>query len=288
VGLGDWILATAEAKHYNEKHKLPVAFRSPKTGKFFWSEVFRNNPRILKDPYPGQKFVAIHNAAGSRPYIKEITTEKVIYNMAFKAEPGELFLTKEEKATSLPGCVLIEPHTKDKEFSRNKAWPWERWQELVNRNPDVPWVQLGNAEAKSLNGVKRVVTKSFRDALGYVNGCALVVTTDGALHHAAAALGKLAVVLWGGLAPHTVLGYDSHINICKTYYSCGSLLTCKHCRDAMDAITVDEVQEALETSLQGLAAGRGRGDNEVPSGAAGQDRDRSLPTSEASRSPQVR
>ncbi len=26
MGIGDWLMATAEAKHYNEKHGLPVAF----------------------------------------------------------------------------------------------------------------------------------------------------------------------------------------------------------------------------------------------------------------------
>jgi ADP-heptose:LPS heptosyltransferase len=245
-------LATAEAKHYNEQHKQPVAFKSPKTGKFFWSEVFRHNPRILKDPYPGQKFVAIHNASGSRPYITAITPERVIYNMDFRAEPGELFLTPEEKRQCIPGCVIVEPHTKDKEFSRNKAWPFEKWQELVD-GLDLPWVQLGGEESKSLKNVKRIVTKTFRDSLGYLNNSALLVTTDGALHHAAAALGKKAVVLWGGLAPHSVLGYDSHINICKTDYACGSVLTCEHCKQAMDAITVAEVKEAIETSLRSVA-----------------------------------
>lgn len=254
MGLGDWIMATAEAKYYNEKHGLPVAFKSPKTGQFFWSEVFRNNPRMIKNPSPGTKFVAVHNASGSRPYIARIDEERVHFNMAFKAVPGELFLTAEEKAKCIPGCVIVEPHTKDKEFSRNKAWPWERWQELV-KSLDLPWVQLGPQEAKTLEGVQRVVTQTFRDSLGYLNSCALLVTTDGALHHAAAALGKPAVVLWGGLAPWTVLGYDSHTNICKTDRVCGSIYSCPHCAAAMDAITVEEVKEAIETSLRGVVTG---------------------------------
>lgn len=254
MGLGDWLMATAEARYYNEKHNLPVAFKSPKTGKFFWSEVFRNNPRILKDPYPGQKFVAINNSSGSRPYIKEIWPDHIVYNEKFKAEPGELFLTPEEKSKNIESCYIIEPHTKEKEFSRNKAWPWERWQELVDRNPDLPWVQLGNGEAQSLEGVSRVVTKTFRDAIGYIAACSLVITTDGALHHAAAALGKPAVVLWGGLAPSGVLGYDSHINIAKQDKYCGSLNACDHCRSAMNLITVDDVEGAIEASTRRLAA----------------------------------
>jgi hypothetical protein len=253
MGLGDWLLATAEAKFYNEKHNLPVAFKSPKTGKYFWSETFRNNPRILKDPAPGTKFVAIHNCSGSRPYITEITPDRVHYNMDFKAVPGELFLTAEEKAAGIQGAVLIEPHTKSQEFSRNKVWPWDRWQEVVSRL-DLPWVQLGSEENTSLDGVKRVVTKSFRDALGYINKASLVVTTDGALHHAAAALGKPAVVLWGGLAPWTVLGYSTHTNICKATSVCGSIKSCSHCQKAMEAITVEEVIKAIDEMRAGRLA----------------------------------
>jgi ADP-heptose:LPS heptosyltransferase len=148
---------------------------------------------------------------------------------------------------------LIEPHTKSQEFSRNKEWPWDRWQEVVKRL-DLPWVQLGNEESKSLDGVKRVVTKSFRDALGYINKASLVVTTDGALHHAAAALGKPAVVLWGGLAPWTVLGYSTHTNICKATSVCGSIKSCSHCQKAMEAITVEDVIKAIDEMRAGRLA----------------------------------
>lgn len=238
-------MATAEAKHHNEKTGLPVVFANKQTRKTYWSEVFQNNPRILKNPVNGQEVVVIQNHGGKRPYIKEIYPDHIVFDMSYKAVPGELFLTEAEKKRCIPGCVIIEPHTKEKEFSRNKAWPWERWQALVDALP-LPWVQVGHPEVKSLNGVTRALTRSFREALGYVNSCSLVVTTDGALHHAAAALGKPAVVLWGGLAPHTTLGYDFHTNICMTDRVCGSIGPCDHCKEAMQAITVEMVREAIE------------------------------------------
>ena len=248
MGIGDSILSTAEARYYNEKTGLPVVFANTKTKKVYWDEMYENNPRILRNPEPGQKVVVVENIPNRRPYITLGTPERYYYNLEFKAEPGELYLTEEEKASCIKGAVIVEPNTKDYGFSSNKAWPWERWQELVKRL-DLPWVQLGPPEAKSLDGVQRVVTKTFREALGYINGASLVVTTDGAMHHAAAALNVPAVVLWGGLAPHTVLGYDSHTNICKTDRVCGSFHACAHCSDAMNAITVDEVAKAVSARL---------------------------------------
>ena len=228
---------------------MPVVFADKKTKEVYWDEVFENNPRVVKSPKDGQKVVIVENIPLRRPYISLRTPERYYYNLEYKAVPGEIYLSDEEKAKGIDGAVIVEPHTKTNSLSQNKAWSWERWQELVSRER-LPWVQVGTEDCKSLDGVTRVVTKTFRDALPYVNRARLVVTTDGALHHAAAAFGKPAVVLWGGLAPHTVLGYDSHTNICKTDRVCGSFHACAHCLDAMNAITVDDVQKAVSERLQ--------------------------------------
>jgi hypothetical protein len=250
MGIGDWILATAEAKELNEKNNLPVVFAHPKTGAPYWSEVFKNNPRILKDPQRGQKCVVVRShGGGHRPYHKGYDGERFHWNYDYKTVPGELFLSPEEVKEGIPGAVLIEPHTKEGASSLNKAWPFERWQEVVDKLP-LPWVQLGNAEPKSLKRVHRVVTKNFREALAYVDKCSLVVTTDGALHHAAAALGKKAVVLWGGLAPPSMLGYDFHKNICHATSWCGFNKHCDHCKTAMNRITVEEVIKGIHEMRQ--------------------------------------
>lgn len=240
-------MASADARFYYKKHGLPVVFANPKSGKPQWSEVFKGNPKILKDPAPGQKCVVDRNhGAGHRPYHKGYDGEKLQFdwNYDFKAEPGELFLSKEERAVGIPGAVIIEPNTKNADLSRNKAWPWERWQALVDRTP-LPWVQLGDRESPTLKGVTRVSTKHFRDALGWLEKASLLVTTDGALHHAAAALGRPAVVLWGGLVPPSMLGYDAHRNISHAKDWCGLNKPCDHCRNAMESISVDEVREAI-------------------------------------------
>jgi ADP-heptose:LPS heptosyltransferase len=114
---------------------------------------------------------------------------------------------------------------------------------------DVNWIQLGTPDRRALPGVRKINTKRFREALPYLNKAKLVVTTDGGLHHSRAALGKDAVVLWGGLVPPTILGYVTHKNIWHGAEPCGNRSLCDHCRKAMDSITVEEVKEAIEERL---------------------------------------
>lgn len=257
MGLGDWILATAEARHFHNIHELPVVFAKRETRQVFWSEVFENNPKIVREPQPGQNVVVVENYDGRRPYIKLVTRERYHYNNNFCIEPGEIFLSDKEKALGIEveGAVIVEPHTKTgMGLSRNKAWPWERWQELVS-SIDRPWLQLGTGRV--LEGVRHVRTERFRDALPYIAKASLIVTTDGATHHAAAALDKKAVVLWGGVASPDLLGYRTHINICHEENPCGSFNDCLHCREAMGRIEVEEVRDAIQRLSVGSAqAGR--------------------------------
>jgi ADP-heptose:LPS heptosyltransferase len=82
--------------------------------------------------------------------------------------------------------------------------------------------------------------------LAMVAQAKLVVTTDGMLHHAAAAFGVPAIVLWGGVVSPKILGYPTHINIWNGAQPCGSYAeVCSHCREAMDSISVDQVKKHL-------------------------------------------
>jgi ADP-heptose:LPS heptosyltransferase len=167
----------------------------------------------------------------------------------WKAEPGEIYLTDGEK-TKESGFVYIEPNIKGS-FGNNKDWGFDRWQAVVDALPDIRFVQ---GPGRKLRGIEQRDTGSFRGACGLLHGADFFVGTDGALHHAAAALGKRAVVVWGGLIGPETLGYDSHINLRgKGVKDCGSITPCLHCRQAMDQVKVGMVIEAVsslaETSM---------------------------------------
>jgi hypothetical protein len=244
LGLGDWVMATADAKRINEQHDVRVVFGDGRTR--HWSEVLERNPRIAKDLKPNERFAWIANYPGHRPYIKEITKQRYIFNEAFKAEPGELFPPEPREKGDY---ILIEPNVKTMfHIGRNKDWGFDNWQALTSKL-DLPWYQMGGD--RLLRKDRQLKTKTFTNALNQLAGAKLLVTTDGALHHAAAALGIPAIVLWGGVASPKNLGYDSHINLWHGDEPCGThSFKCDHCRNALAKITVEEVIHAIEKTYE--------------------------------------
>jgi hypothetical protein len=203
MGFGDQILATATVKKAFARLNRPVCIGNG--AQVEWSEVFHGNPKISRHPYPGVRWV--REFEGFRPYIDYAKSEKgrFTWNMDYRAQPGELYLTHEEKARykEFDGAIYIEPNVKTT-ITTNKDWGFERWQDLVSATIHVRYIQ---GAGRRLAGVGQAGTETFRAACALLSNCSLFVGTDGGLHHAAGALGIPAIVLWSGYAPSSVLGY---------------------------------------------------------------------------------
>lgn len=241
MGVGDWIMATADAKDVNEKYGVRVVFGDGQNQHY--SEVFDRNPRIAQELLPGERFAWVANYPSRRPYIKQVHKYHFDFHEEFKARAGELF----PSAPKSGGYVLIEPNVKKQYLiGANKDWGFSNWKELV-RKIDCEWYQMGNGPM--LDKKRMIKTPTFTDAVNHLAGARLLITTDGALHHAAAALGIPAIVLWGGVASPRNLGYDTQTNIWHGAEPCGThSKKCAHCQQAMKKITVDEVLSAYERS----------------------------------------
>jgi ADP-heptose:LPS heptosyltransferase len=119
---------------------------------------------------------------------------------------------------------------------------------VVKFLPDVRFIQ---GPGRRLDGVEQAQTDSFRQACALLSKASLFIGTDGGLHHAAAALGKPAVVIWGGYTHPRNLGYDFHVNLqANGVEPCGLTIPCQHCRTAMDRVTVKEVVQAVKGELR--------------------------------------
>jgi hypothetical protein len=240
MGLGDWIMATSQVRELNERtgKKVVVVDRLNRPR---WSEAFENNPRILRSHEPD--CTKLLNAGGARPYIRQKTTTHWIWQR-WDITPGEIYLTEEERTlgSMYAGRTVVEPNTKDP-YS-NKAWVFDRWQELVNRFPPDTFIQLGSDGSRKLAGVPFVQT-SIRQAFAVLSAARLFVGTEGAMHHAAAALGVPAVVLWSEFIGPKYTGYSSQTNIRKVEKVCGSRIPCQGCKAAMAAISVDEIHRII-------------------------------------------
>ena len=212
-----------------------------------WCEVaFRHNPNIANSlTEPNLEWINYHK--GNRIYNKQ-GNGRWIWNYDFRPVPGEFFFSEDEKSHAVDrwDAVLIEPNVPwHKPVAPNKDWGKEKYQRLADwfRKDGLRVFQMGHGKVR-LSGIEVVDTQGdFRKAVASLSGFGLAVLPEGGLHHAAAAVGTRAVVLFGGFIPVEVTGYSGHMNLNGGAEACGSFRECPHCRAAMQKITVEEVYE---------------------------------------------
>lgn len=219
-----------------------------------WSDVWLYNP-IVAPPEAVARGEPVHrivNAPGARPYLHYPFTRETGWRFTdwcANDHRGQLYFSQEERARarrrseSLGPFVVIEPSL-SADSNRNKAWIATRWFDLVHTVLDRHFVQFLHPDSEPLSGVTHIPTASFREACALLAFAEALVTTEGGLHHAAAALYVPAVVIFGGCASVTTTGYDGHINLAFGE-ACGRYLPCAHCREAMQRITVADVTDAV-------------------------------------------
>lgn len=252
MGLGDQLMASGMAKGAKDRGKR-VAFGDGRSIKWDVNTglILAGNPNVAPPGSEGAadlEWVAYYK--GNRVYNKDGGT-RWIWNYDFRPAPGEVYFSVLEDMRGDrvgKGFIVIEPNIEAwKPMGINKQWGESKWRALVEKlAPDFELVQFRygkgvHSSGTALPGVKQVETKDFRDALAVLRRAALYVGSEGGLHHGAAAMGRKAVVIFGGYVPPQVTGYDSHINLAAGGEACGSFKPCDHCRMAMESITLEEV-----------------------------------------------
>ena len=253
MGAGDWLMAAGEARALHEKTGKPVAIVDAR-GRAQWVDLWNGIPYILPRVVPG--CATVLSGSGMRPYIAMKTTGRWRWK-PYQPKPAEVRFTLDEQmlAAKQAGRVMIEPNVKNIGHT-NKAWFWSSWQALVDSMPETQFVQClqGGTQALAGDNVHHVLTLTFRDAMAVLSRSVALVTTEGGLMHAAAAVGTPAVVLWSEFISPDVTGYKMHTNLRHAGNPCGMRVNCPSCRRSMAAITVDEVRNALAAITQGAIA----------------------------------
>jgi len=268
MGWGDEIMATGEARRAQNADPRPVAVRG-RDGRQRWSSLWAGNPRMatLREVAAGRDVQWIRNGPGCRPYIDygamardlagvfpgcpfttKVRDARLPWRFTrWRATPGELHIPRAAKGS----YIVVEPGLKAG-ASPNKQWGAARWQALVDLMPDVDWVQLSPAGTPLLSGTRHGVARTFAHACTILSGAAAAVLPDGGLHHAAAALGVPAVVIFGGCTSPENLGYRDHVNLFDKAGGespCGQRVPCAHCTRAMAAIRPGIVAYHLENLI---------------------------------------
>lgn len=259
MGLGDELLATGLARGAAARGKR-VAFGDGH--RQFWSaqsfELFRGNPNIAPIGSEGADTEWHAHYRGHRLY-GEIRGDRWVFRDC-EWQPGEVFLTKEEKAFALgrmsggDPIAIIEPRVKPIGACQgaNKQWGRAKYQELASRLPAAtgarPVQLVPKGLAPLLEDVDAIETPDFRHALAVLGLANLYIGPEGGLHHGSAAMGTPAVVIFGGFNTPRATGYPWHENI-AVGEPCGSVAACPHCAAAMASISVDRVIEGAVRQL---------------------------------------
>ncbi|MCI0683022.1 MAG: hypothetical protein L0Y71_13050 [Gemmataceae bacterium] len=239
------------ARRLQELNPLPVRVLDIR-GRPRWHEIWKGNPRIAKPDFAGP-VQPITSGADRRPYIERQTKRRWIWR-EWSCPVGEVFLTARERelGARYPGRVIVEPNLKA-QACRNKDWGWSRWDALVRQllRRGFPVAQLGSSATRLLPGVELIRTAGFREAAAVLASARLAILPEGGLHHAAAALGIPAVVIFGGYISPRQTGYAHHVNLYAGGNPCGMRARCRHCVEAMNSIQPEQVLEHVTMQLDG-------------------------------------
>lgn len=182
-------------------------------------------------------------------YVTGRTRERWLFNPAFRVRPGRIDVAPDLLRWAEPiasGRILVEPHIKGTASGDNKDWGWESWQEFAKRCP-FPLLQCAPEGKTILDGIESATTPTFEHAVACLAVSRGIVTTEGGLHHAAGALRKPAVVIFGAFNSPEMFGYDLHVNLASPDPEClGRRQSHPSCKRAMQRITVDEVLAAVD------------------------------------------
>lgn len=255
MGWGDEIMVTGLARRLQERDPRPVRVLD-KRGRRRWNPIWIGNPRLAPLDHRGP-MQTLTNGPGRRPYIERETPQRWIWR-DWICPVGEIVLDEREIAFGAAHAdrVLVEPGLKPG-ASPNKDWGRARWAELARRLACEGHrvAQFALPSTSALPGVEPIACANFRQACAVLSAARLAVLPEGGLHHAAAALAVPSVVLFGGYISPRQTGYLHQVNLFTGGMPCGMRTRCRHCEDAMNRITVEEIVAHLGR-LHAVAAAR--------------------------------
>lgn len=260
MGFGDAIMATALMRGFHTQGKL-AAFYSPDGNhrSIKWTgvceDVFKYNPNVARPAQERESNLVW------MPHYKKVhrycdyngVLRKYIWRADFKAEPGEIFFGPDDRVSAPveQPYIVVEPNVAwQRATNVNKDWGDGKYEALTKALTERGHTVVQCVHPQSRRKLKshHVWTPKFRDAMRIMSQARLVIAPEGANHHAAAALGVPAIILWGSWSPRKTMGYQEHTML-GTDDACGNVQSCPHCRAVFNRISIDEVVAAAERIL---------------------------------------
>jgi hypothetical protein len=199
-------------------------------------------------------------------------------NASREVPSADHFVVQMCRSVGLQGCVEVSPSLALTEIERgfgrqgegaviihssslsarwpipNKEWGAERFQQVVRLlNGKVTFIQVGSERDPLLDGALdfRGLT-TVRQTAALISCSVGVVCQEGFLMHLARAVGRRAVVIYGGRIPAALSGYGCNLNIetCPPCAPCLEESRCEYGRQCLSAISVEEVGRCVERLIE--------------------------------------
>jgi ADP-heptose:LPS heptosyltransferase len=272
-GIGDAILLTPALR------ALATADRTRRI--IVWSEnpghecVFKFNPFVSSFRYLGRVAKTLYSATAAHRWLPYVHTDysrtipsllstqnasRIIADIlgtSVRDEQLELFLSETELSTASATVKnlkrpLIAIHT-CAASSPNKHWNMANWEDLVSRNKNVTFLQIGNRDEPVVRGALRLTGIGLRASFAIIKICDAFVGVDSGFGHAATAVRTPAIILFGATTP-VIWGHENNLNLYSQRHCspCIDVLRSSPCPFSvacMSAISVHDVDVALRTQL---------------------------------------
>ncbi|MDW3204577.1 MAG: hypothetical protein R8L07_03460 [Alphaproteobacteria bacterium] len=246
--MGDEIMALGRAQALSALLGGPIGI-CDRHGRVRTHPIWRGSPAVAD--CAAAAVATLSDAGHCRPYIDyDRTTADRWAFKPYRPSPARLaWVTPDPRGA---GRILIEPRIKQS-ASPNKQWG--RWQDLIDLAPGLPWAQMVPPGVTPLRGVERIETATFEAAVNVLAAARLAVLPEGGLHHAAAAVGVRAIVLFGGFTGPEITGYPDQINLAVDMPAArGWRVAHPACAEAWRHVTPQAVLREVEREIEREAA----------------------------------
>ncbi len=274
MGLGDDMMWLGEAAEVHEQNPDAVIHDGRE-----YSIMWIQHPWVVPPEYngPKKKMLVPRKPGGERWYIERFAGGRIHYkNYQPKPAPYIISENEQREASDILKAhnvqrpfVIVNPDTKNTTLSTNKDWGFKKWQRLTDMlAPHIQVVRIKPAasvndvsghvalDKKNVDNAINIGEDNVRIAFAMMAQSECIITSEGGLHHFAAAINKPAFVIYGGVITPDQTGYSDRN---QTYYvyddeqtPCGYQRPCDHCKRAMAAIEprmiFEDVMEHLEST----------------------------------------
>lgn len=136
---------------------------------------------------------------------------------------------------------------------RIKEWKYYKWEKIIKLYPNIHFFQLGNCDDYKLKGALDFTNLKLRDQISILNSSDFYIGVDSFWQHAAKALNKKSIILFGP-SNSEIWGYDDNVNIigkadCSPCID-WKIMECPYGKICMNDIQISNIKKSIDVFLE--------------------------------------